>query len=69
MSSRYVYRAGSAYRNEAVRAALTAYVDAIRDATVTRTGQDERRVRDCEATLHTAVYDYALASIPEASRR
>lgn len=44
-----------------VKLALREYVVAIRDATTTRTGQDERRMQDCERRLRDEVFSYALA--------
>lgn len=49
------------HNDAAIGALLSLYVEAIRDVTVTRTSQDERRVRDIEEKIHTAMYDYALA--------
>lgn len=57
----YTHAVNGAQKDVAVRAALEEMVEAIRDVTVTRTGEDERRLSAAERKLHTAVHDYALA--------
>lgn len=57
----YKHSPHMAHDDATIRRLLADYVEAIRDVTMTRTGADERRARDIEQQLHTAVYKYAQA--------
>lgn len=60
--SKYAYKSYQAHQHAPIIRALTEYVEAIRYAGITRTGQNERRVQECARRLHDEVHAYAYAS-------